>query len=132
LLIWSDNLAIDLLLNYISNELTSLTDSLNRHVTRGFSDISLNLGSKFLSIHYSVKFFFVSSDSLSVYTLFVVVNQVSNVSLSIHALKVGEVAAYSDTVTCGYGSRFILLARDIFEILADASLLGRVFERLLD
>jgi hypothetical protein len=47
-------------------------------------------------------------------------------------LKVGEVATYSDTVTCGYSSRFILFARDIFEILADASFLGRIFERLLD
>ena len=132
MLIWSDDLAVDLLFNYISNKLTTLADSLNRHVARSFSDISLDLRSKFLSIHYSVKFFFVSSDSLSVYTLLIVVNQVSNVGLSIDALKVGEVASYSDAITCTYGSRFILFARDIFEILADASFLGRIFKRLLD
>jgi hypothetical protein len=74
LFIRSDDLAIDLLLNNLSNELAALAVRLNGSITVNFLDFFLNLGSEFLGIDYSVKLLFVSEDSLCVHALFEIVD----------------------------------------------------------
>lgn len=125
LILWSENLAVNLLRDSLGLELASLALSLNRTITESFAHILESLRAAVLSVNYGVKLLFVSLDRVSVATEVLNINNVSR-GLGVDSLRVnwnleGALTSNSNAMLLlvREGLLFFIPA-NILELLADA------------